>query len=263
MTTESRTGWAASIVVHGILLLLFFFISIPEIIQNQDFIVVTWGTPVSGVTSTEASPDASEPSPAPRATTVVAKKEVRTAKKPSQPVILPERRMADLSPEKLPVQKAEKLETPQQGAPQRNVQEGKLGEREGTTGRGVGERERSDPATVPGTSSGITPGSGGVGEGTEKGVAFSIQWTQGGTRRKISGDLPKYPSGVNVEAQIKILAVVMPDGSVRSAQPAQKANTKLEDAAMKEVRLWKFEPLRSSQPQREQSCTVTFLFTLK
>jgi outer membrane biosynthesis protein TonB len=194
---------------------------------------------------------------------VIARKEPSTVKKPSQPVILPERRITDLSEERLPAQKAEKLEAPQQGRPEQRVQEGTLGEREGASGRTIGERERTDPSTLPGSSTGVTPGSGGLGEGVEKGVAFSIQWTQGGTRRKISGDIPKYPSGVNVEAQIKILAVVLPDGSVRSAQPAQKANTKLEDAAMKEVRFWKFEPLRQSQPQREQSCIVTFLFTLK
>jgi outer membrane biosynthesis protein TonB len=263
MTTESRMGWAASLVVHGILLLLFFFISIPEIIQNQDFIEVTWGAPSSTLTSSEPNPAPAEPSSASPSAVVVAKKEPRTVKKPSQPVILPERRMADLSQERLPAQKAEKLETLQQGRPEPRVEEGKLGEREGTSGRSIGERERADPSTVPGSSTGLTPGSGGLGQGVEKGVAFSIQWTQGGTRRKISGDLPKYPAGVNVEAQIKLLAVVLPDGSVRSAQPAQKANTKLEDAAIKDVRFWKFEPLRQSQPQREQSCIVTFLFTLK
>ncbi len=256
-------GWAVSLAVHGILLLLFFFISIPEIMRNQDFIEVTWGATVSGVTTTMPGPDAAESSLAPPAATVVTRKEVRSAKKPSQPVILPERRMTDLSPESLPIKRAEKLETPQQGAIQKSFPEGRMGEREGSTGRSIGEREGSNPSTVSGTSAGITPGSGGIGEGMGKGVAFSIQWTQGGTRRKISGDLPKYPTGVNVEAQIKILAVVLPDGSIRSTQPAQKANTKLEETAMKEVRLWKFEPLRSSQPQRDQSCIVTFLFTLK
>lgn len=263
MTSESKKGWAASLVVHGILLLIFFFISIPEIIQNQDFIEVTWGTPSSTLTSREPIPAAAEPSSAAPSAVVAAKKDLRIAKKPSQPVILPERRMTDLSEERLPAQKAEKLEAPQQGLTRQQIQEGQLGEREGTAGRSIGERERTNPSTVPGSSTSITPGSGGMGEGEEKGVAFSIQWTQGGSRRKISGDLPKYPPGVNVEAQIKILAVVLPDGSVRSTQPALKANTKLEDAAMKEVRFWKFEPLRPSQPQREQSCVVTFLFTLK
>ncbi|MEX0601783.1 MAG: energy transducer TonB, partial [Bacteroidota bacterium] len=62
---------------------------------------------------------------------------------------------------------------------------------------------------------------------------------------------------------IKILTVVGPDGSVKTLQPAQKANTALEDAAMKEVRYWRFEPLKTSQPQADQNCVITFLFKLK
>jgi outer membrane biosynthesis protein TonB len=68
---------------------------------------------------------------------------------------------------------------------------------------------------------------------------------------------------VNVEAQIKIQTVVLPDGSVKAVQPLQKGNTKLEEVAMKELRFWRFEPLRRPQPQIEQTCIVTFLFRLK
>jgi hypothetical protein len=92
---------------------------------------------------------------------------------------------------------------------------------------------------------------------------YSMSWLDGGVRRKISGALPKYPSGVNVEAQIDILAVVAPDGSVKSVQPAQKGNSKLENAAMRELRYWKFEPLRFSVPQIDQTCVVTFNFKLR
>jgi hypothetical protein len=101
------------------------------------------------------------------------------------------------------------------------------------------------------------------GSGSGAADGFSMSWLRGGTRRKLSGALPKYPAGVNVEAQISILTVVAPDGSIKSVQPAQKANTQLEDAAMKELRYWKFEPLRSSAPQIDQTCVVTFNFKLK
>ncbi|HEY6951395.1 MAG TPA: energy transducer TonB, partial [Bacteroidota bacterium] len=101
------------------------------------------------------------------------------------------------------------------------------------------------------------------GSGLGGSFGYSMNWLQGGTRRKLSGALPKYPRGVNVEAQISILAVVSPDGSIKSVQPAQKANTQLENAAMKELRYWKFEPLRASTPQVDQSCLVTFVFKLK
>jgi hypothetical protein len=68
-------------------------------------------------------------------------------------------------------------------------------------------------------------------------VGFDVQWTGGGSRKKLSGDLPKYPEGINVAAQVRIRGWVLPNGSVRAVQPVQKANTALEEAAMKELKL--------------------------
>jgi hypothetical protein len=101
------------------------------------------------------------------------------------------------------------------------------------------------------------------GSGSGDAFGYSLSWLRGGTRRKLSGALPQYPAGVNVEANIGILAVVAPDGSIKSVQPAQKADSRLENAAMKELRYWKFERLRSSAPQIDQTCVVTFVFKLK
>lgn len=105
-------------------------------------------------------------------------------------------------------------------------------------------------------------GDNGEGDG-DGGGGFSMRWLQGLTRSKISGELPNYPSGINVSAQVKILATVLPDGTVKSVQPVQKANRLLEDAAMKSVRNWKFERLKSTLAQVEQSCIVTFYFKAK
>jgi outer membrane biosynthesis protein TonB len=107
----------------------------------------------------------------------------------------------------------------------------------------------------------------GAGEtaGVETGstVSYAMQWTGGGTRKKISGALPEYPPGANIEAVIKIEAVVLPDGTIQSTKPAQKGNTRLEEAAIKEVRLWRFERLRPSVPQRPQTCVISFDFRLR
>ncbi len=101
------------------------------------------------------------------------------------------------------------------------------------------------------------------GGGNGGAFGYSMNWLNGGVRRKLRGALPTYPPGANVEAQIDILAIVTPDGSVKSVQPAQKGNSRLEDAAMGKLRYWKFEPLRSSVPQIDQTCVVTFNFKLK
>ena len=135
---------------------------------------------------------------------------------------------------------------------------GKTGEPpSGVDRSGIGGSSKPPAGTTP---YGI--GSGENGEGDGSGV-FSLQWLQGMTRRKLSGELLKYPQGASVSAQVRILMIVLPDGTVRSVQPQQKANRLLEEAAMKALRFWKFEPLGSSLPQVEQSCIITFFFKLK
>jgi TonB family protein len=72
-----------------------------------------------------------------------------------------------------------------------------------------------------------------------------------------------YPKGVNIEAQIRLEAQVMPDGRIRAVRPVQKGNTALEEAAIAKVRHWIFEPLALSIPQRDQNCVITFNFVLQ
>jgi hypothetical protein len=120
----------------------------------------------------------------------------------------------------------------------------------------------SSKPSAEGTPYGMGYGGDRDGEGDGDG-GFSMRWLQGMTRRKISGDLPIYPSGTNVSAQVKIFTIVFPDGTVKSVHPVQKANRLLEETAMKAVRSWKFESLGSSLSQVEQSCVITFYFKLK
>lgn len=91
----------------------------------------------------------------------------------------------------------------------------------------------------------------------------SIQWIGGGRRRKASGPLPAFPAGVTSAVQIKVEAVVAPDGRVRSVRPGQKGNAKCEDAAIRAVQRWKFDRLPRSAPQRDQRCVISFTFTAK
>ncbi len=120
------------------------------------------------------------------------------------------------------------------------------------------------------SGTGITPGNGGngkggfgSGDGIGDNVSFGVQWVNGPNRKLISGDAPVYPSGVNISAQIKLRVFVLADGSVRSATPAQKGDTRLENSAINKVKLWRFEPLPGGQSQTEQTCTIIFNFTLK
>jgi outer membrane biosynthesis protein TonB len=260
VTKEHTAGWVGSILFHLLLLLLFFFVKVPELTQQEEIVEISWG----GVTSVlQAAPSAQ---PSKGAVAELSSSDARNIAPPTQTISPPERRMPDPSEDILRVPKTEKLtlleassnivdRTPSTSQGERRV-EGRrtLGQKELEEAGGLG---RDQGAATP--SAGIHAGSAAI----DRGVSFNIQWLDGGTRRKLSGDLPQYPPGVNVSAQIKILAVILPDGTVKNLQPAQKGDQKLEDVAMKEVRFWRFEPLRASQPQVDQRCEITFLFTLK
>jgi TonB family protein len=103
--------------------------------------------------------------------------------------------------------------------------------------------------------------SGVAGVESGRGVSVMVTWSGGGARKRISGELPAYPGGVKITAQIMLEAVVMPDGTVRSLKAVRKGSSKVEESAIKAVRLWRFEPLRRSLPQRDQVCTVAVTFT--
>ncbi len=127
---------------------------------------------------------------------------------------------------------------------------------------GIGSSAKPSPGTVP-RGDGIGIGGGGNGNGGDGLDGYSVRWLQGSVRKKISGDVPPYPPGTNVEAQVQILTTVSPDGTVRQVQPARKSNFVLEAAAMKAVRLWRFEPLTPESPQVDQTCLISFLFRLR
>lgn len=179
-------------------------------------------------------------------------------------VALPERQSVSRD-EVISVPKAKKLDVPEgSGTARRSgvAGTGRTAERDGST-RGTSAGSAS-VGRETGTGTGAGRSRPGVSD-TETGSSRlgSVQWIGGGKRRKVSGALPRYPAGVNVAAQIKLEAVVAPDGTVRSVRPAQKGNARLEEAAMRELRRWRFEPLPRSIPQRDQRCVVTFNFTLR
>jgi outer membrane biosynthesis protein TonB len=264
---DLRIGWASSFTLHLLILLLAMVARIPEITRTSDFIEMQWGTistePAEIVNSAPLSkPPVSQPvrtTPTPQPVPTEGQ-EVSTAKRD---IALPERRLPDLTDEVLSVQpQGEKLEASAGGGlpglPERSAPDASIDPRIRRPG-GNSAGERAMP-TTSGSGEG-TEGSGTGKVGSDAG--YSVQWVGGGTRKRVSGRLPKYPEGTQIRAQVQIRAVVAPDGSVSTVTPIVKADRALEEAAMAELRLWKFEALRSNVPQRDQDCLVTFLFTLR
>ncbi len=268
MSQDLRIGWAASILLHLLLLLLALVSALPEIIRQSDFLEVQWGTIAATPAAEVRQIPATQPPPVSRPPRTASSPAVTPAKGPAptttkRNITLPERRLPDMTDDVLGVTpRGEKLETGSGGGipglPDRAAVESDqdpLALRAG--GTGIGEK-----ALPSATGSGMGtegPGAGTVGSD----AGYSLQWLGGGTRKRVSGRLPDYPEGTNVRAQVQIRAVVAPDGKVLTVAPMQKADRRLEEAAMAELRLWRFEALRSNMPQVNQDCLVTFIFTLK
>jgi len=253
---ELQTGWIISVVFHACVALLLFYSTFRQYIPEPQFVEMTWGN-ISSLQS---------PMPNIPSEKSAAKEDVQQSDQTDNSVALPSRTYLDLPDEVISVKQNKKNISAD--IPSNTGRNGKLSadeRRSNIVSSGLGTREN-----IAGKSSSTsnmqvaTP----FGSGTETGglgnnIAYSVQWAGGGNRKLLTGDMPSYPQGVNVSAQIKLKVIVQPDGGVRSAAPAQKGDTRLENAAINKVKLWKFEPLLSAQPQIEQLCTITFNFTLK
>ena len=253
---ELQTGWIISIFFHALIAVLLFYSTFRQYIPEPQFVEMTWGD-ISSLNSPIPNIPSERPS---------AKEEVQQANQTDNTVALPSRKYLDLPDEVISVKQNKKSISAD--IPSNTGRSGKISAEERRTNivsSGLGAREN-----IAGKSSSLstmqvaTP----FGTGTEAGglgstIAYSVQWAGGGNRKLITGEMPVYPPGVNVSAQIKLKVTVQPDGNVHSATPAQKGDTRLENAAMSKVKLWKFEPLLSAQPHIEQLCTITFNFTLK
>jgi hypothetical protein len=257
---ETKKAWIGSILFHLLLALILLLSRMEQSSNVGGFVEVSLGSLAAAAPSEQATvskdyrPATSALPPAP------------VAVKPSQSMKLdlPERKFP-VADEVLRLPEPKKLDVSDRSLPRTEsaTKESIVGEKDFGFGKSLdaekltGEGKRGtigEGEGVPGSSVGLDIG---------QTIGYSIQWAGGGTRQKMSGDLPKYPEGVNLEAQIRLQAVVAPDGSVKSVYPIQKAHVKFEEASMNEVRFWKFERLSGTLPQVDQTCTITFNFMLK
>jgi TonB family protein len=114
--------------------------------------------------------------------------------------------------------------------------------------------------TGPGSGGGAGGGSGG---GIGKGQGFSIDWGGNGSRRLLSGRIPKYPEGTDKQMAVTLRFSVLPDGSVDAILPTRKTDEILERAAISALHTWRFDPLPPEIAQETQVGKVTFNFKLE
>lgn len=114
--------------------------------------------------------------------------------------------------------------------------------------------------TGPGTGGGTGGGNGG---GIGPGNGFSIDWGGAGSRRLLSGKIPKYPEGTNKQMTVILRFAVLPDGTVDAIVPTRKTDERLEGAAIAALRTWRFDPLPPQIDQKSQVGTATFTFKIE
>jgi len=114
--------------------------------------------------------------------------------------------------------------------------------------------------TGPGSGGGAGGGSGG---GIGAGQGYSIDWGGGGSRRLLSGRLPRYPEGTDKQMSVALQFSVLPDGSVGGITPIRKSDELLERAAISALETWRFDPLPSQLEQKPQLGKITFKFVIK
>ncbi|MGE5497685.1 MAG: energy transducer TonB, partial [Syntrophothermus sp.] len=101
----------------------------------------------------------------------------------------------------------------------------------------------------------------GNGEGDGNGDGYGIDWGGRGNRRIYSYQLPAYPDGVSKEIDVKLKFSIRPDGTVGTIIPLMKVDTRLENAAIRSLQTWRFEPMTSGN--YEQWAIIVFPYRLQ
>ena len=99
--------------------------------------------------------------------------------------------------------------------------------------------------------------------GAGKTTGYSIEWSGIGSRKLLSGRMPRYPEGADKEMPVLLQFTVLPDGSVMGIIPLRRSDELLEREAISALRTWRFDPLPQQFEQTPQVGKVTFNFVLE
>lgn len=95
------------------------------------------------------------------------------------------------------------------------------------------------------------------GSGVKSKLSYHIEWEGKINRVKVSGELPRFPHGVNESAVVRFKLIVLPDGTIERIFPLEKANPEFERFAFEALRTWRFNPIAENV---KQNGIVTFNF---
>lgn len=251
-------GYAASIVLHVLIGILFLGIQVDLSPLIPEFFEVTFTTVTAGNTRGEVR----KPPPVPKTTV-----KQTTAPKKKEVVELPKRNLKDPTEPDISVMQRDKIST--KNAPARIGEKVEISgnpERENTENisdifnENVSE---SDIEHIRISQSEVAQDvSNNAGANVSPYQSYSIEWV-GNPREKLRGNLPKYPKGVNKTARIRLRFKVFPNGAIGDIVPLQKGDTVLENTAIDALKNWQFNELEAAAPQETQEGIITFVFKLE
>ncbi len=258
---EKVISISATLVIHGVLILLFLWITVDFNPQISEFVDVAFSAGFEGSLSAPpgklASPNEAKAAPA----------ETKAAQN-QPPVALPERRESQLPEEEIRETIAPESEkTFQPTTQERLISPSALPEIPATTATSapapLAKQEKPLPRGLFKKSDASRPLSGAEKVTREVTRNFEIDW-EGEIQREIyQMRLPEFPPDVQREAVIKIKFTVLPDGTIGSAILMQKGDTRLENLTLEAFKTWRFNALPPSVAQIPQTGIITFRFKLK
>lgn len=278
--TSKYEGWIASISLHGLLSLIFVLVIYDNPIDISEYVDVTFSnySPIDLPVIEENVLSPAPPTPIAASTLPASQPIVTSAPRTSQPIaksIIPIRNV-DLPTRKMTEYDANRIPIESQGQLTKSGQDDKINTKRETI-HGVNDNYLSslDDQIFSVAKPGSKPSDKSVGQKVDaiaipgqKGgdvkfeKPYKINWE--GVRREIINDPPlEYPEGINIEGKIKIKIIVLPDGTIGELFLLQKLDATLESETLKTLKLWRFTPLKPTDPPINQTATITYNFKLK
>jgi len=261
MFSDIRKTLVLSAGIHLLLLLLFLGIGVGIDFSPQEFAEIGF----------VASSHGARPRPVRKQTNVVTPQPkpkqpqaapTKTRQPKAEPVNLPKRRMLeDEKPQVInretgklvPTEDQTKISPADQVYDARQIGRDIAATREGervtdNVAETVGEAKETAPSEDVGTPGINQP--------------FTIEG-DAAKRTIMNQKIPRYPSGLQREAVVKIRFTVLPDGHVGSMLPVQKGDPTLDEITMKALRQWRFNPLPPGAEQKNVQGIITFRYELQ
>ena len=239
--SDHPVGWIASVVLHGLLILLFIYLaSSIETLESSNLWKATEITFASAQESTAEQSDVDLP-----------------------PIDMLKRRIND--------------ETPLLQIPDRQRPSAAISPVASETDRRITAQNAPKPradintghfdSIVRPTVSAINADSIARPPGTGTSIVdygmFSLDFGNGPRREKTSGSIPSFPSGAD-PGIVRIEIVINPEGRVVSWSTLTRGgDPQLETASIDALRPWKFSRLDGRYPQRDQRGIITFRFEVR